>query len=237
LFKWVVSWTYVRFSPYTLFHTSFTTMRLRCVPDLVSLNIWNYSLVSGLWSDRYWEVLRVRRNWKPNSDIWLMTRSILPGQIYCSWNSWLCGSFSTADNVSLNAGGSVFMIHSISFFGLSISSTVHLSLAILHRDETVWFLRSGFLLHTLRLSCPRIQSPPRLRREHWVSKSDTEVRELTAFILRHSPHPSLISLCRLFPRSLWLPVRSWISLSQVKPEEFSCPSVPLFLHLSLEVTE
>jgi len=157
--------------------------------------------------------------------------------MYCSRNSWLCGSFSAADNLSLKATGSVFMIHSISPLGLSISSTVHRRLAILHHDETVWCLRSGCLLRTLRLSCPRIQSSPRLRREPSVSKSDTEVQNLTSFDLRHSPHSLLISLCRLFPPSLWLALRSWISLSQVKPEDFSCPSLPFFLHLSLEVTE
>ena len=131
-----------------------------------------------------------------------MTRSFLLDQIICSRNSWLCESLSAADNVSLKATRSVFMIHLISHFSLSISNTVHRSLAILRHDETVWFLRSGFLLHTLRLSCARVQSPPRLRRETSVSKRVSEVQNLTSFTLRHSPHSSLVSLCRLFPRSL-----------------------------------
>jgi hypothetical protein len=126
----------------------------------------------------------------------------------------------------------------------AISNTVHRGLAILHHDETVRFLLSGFLLHTLLLSCSCSQPPPHPRRDPAVRKRDTAVQNFTSFISHNSPGSSLtlilltgsiwwapnnaskwqmgfnsafkgliVSACRLFPRSLWLAVRSWLSLS------------------------
>ena len=126
---------------YALLHTSFTALSVRSALGMFILKICNYFLISLLWIDRYWMCLSGRLNCKPTSDVWSMTRSSFTRPNTFFFNSRFCGSCSAADYVSLNGTWSVFMILSILRFGLW---HLHRSLAILHHDETVRFLRSGF---------------------------------------------------------------------------------------------